>query len=142
TGWKEKGAEVLVLDGTGAGVGLSSLVDALGRRGLLEVYCEGGGAVATSLLRGDLVGRLELYYGGVIAGRGGPEIGDLGTSSLGEASRWTTQNVERVGDDLFTEMHSPALTGLLEAHQTEEIVETISQTNEVVSTIRKTNKAG
>lgn len=142
TGWKEKGAEVLVLDGTGAGVGLSSLVDALGRRGLLEVYCEGGGAVATSLLREDLVGRLELYYGGVIAGRGGPEIGDLEFSSLGEASRWTTQNVERVGDDLFTEMHSPVLTGLLEAHQTEEIVETISQTNEVVSTIRKTNKAG
>lgn len=115
TAWKEKGAEVLVVDGTDAGVSLSSLLDALGRRGLLEVYIEGGGAVATSLLRENLVSRLELYYGGIIAGRGGPEIGDLGMRSLAEASRWTTHTVERVGDDLFTEMHSPALTELLEA---------------------------
>ncbi|MFN2389789.1 MAG: bifunctional diaminohydroxyphosphoribosylaminopyrimidine deaminase/5-amino-6-(5-phosphoribosylamino)uracil reductase RibD [Actinomycetota bacterium] len=101
--WKEAGAEVLLLPVASEGVDLGCLLDALGDRGFLEVYCEGGPALATSLLRAALVDRLELYYGPVLAG-GGAEaagrIGDLGIDSLAGARRWVTLDSVRLGDDV------------------------------------------
>lgn len=113
TAWKECGAEVVVLESSEGGVSLLELVDLLGEREHLEVYCEGGGKLATSLLRDGLVGRLELYYGGVVAGEGGPGIGDVGTASLAEARRWSLHSVESVGNDVCAEWHSADLSELM-----------------------------
>ncbi|MDP9224674.1 MAG: bifunctional diaminohydroxyphosphoribosylaminopyrimidine deaminase/5-amino-6-(5-phosphoribosylamino)uracil reductase RibD [Actinomycetota bacterium] len=78
TSWKETGAEVLVLERSDEGVDLRHLLRELGSRDLLQVYCEGGAALATSLMKQDLVDRLQLHYGPKIAGGDGPSIADLG----------------------------------------------------------------
>ena len=114
TGWKEAGAEVLVLDRSSSGVDLTSLLDDLGRRGLLEIYCEGGAELATALLHSGLVDRLELFYGGVVAGSGGPDIGALGITSLSDAPRWVTRGVDRIGDDALITLQSARLESLLQ----------------------------
>ena len=98
--WKEAGAEVLVLPRRDGGVDLDALLEELSRRSWLEIMCEGGGELATSLLRHDLVQRLEIYHGAVLAGRGGPDIGALGIDSLTRAPRFRLVTHQRLGDDL------------------------------------------
>ena len=115
TAWKEAGAEVVICDRVAEGVDLSALMTELGRRGFLEIYCEGGGVLASSLLRADLVDRLELFYGGVLVGRGGPGIGDIGVGRLRDAARWVTHSVERLDDDVLIQLHSSSLERILQA---------------------------
>ena len=98
--WKETGAEVLVLPETDRGVDLAALLDALGGRGVVEVLCEGGPRLASSLIRDGLVGRLELHYGPVLTG-GGASLEDLGVSSMAEALRFDVEETRRAGDDLL-----------------------------------------
>lgn len=100
TKWKETGAEVVVIDQDESGrVDLGTAIASLAGRGWLEVYCEGGAELATSLLRNDLVDRLELNYGPVLVGGDGVGLGDLGVTTIGEAPRWRTVGVMRMGDD-------------------------------------------
>ena len=100
TAWKEAGAEVVIIpQALTGGVDLSAVIDDLGARGWLEVYCEGGAALATSLLRSDLVDRLDLNYGSVLIGGDGVGLGDLGVMTMEHASRWQTMEVTRIGDD-------------------------------------------
>ena len=115
TAWKEAGAEIVICDRVPEGVDLSALLAELGRRGFLEIYCEGGAVLATSLLRADLVDRLELFYGGVLVGRGGRDIGDIGVDQLSDAARWVTHSVERIDDDILVQLHSPSLEAILQA---------------------------
>lgn len=98
--WKEAGAEVLVLPEASGGVDLAALVEALGVRGIAEVYCEGGARLASSLLRADLVGRLELHYGPVLTG-GGLALEDLGVTTMHGALRFEIEDTRRAGDDLI-----------------------------------------
>ena len=98
TGWKEAGAEVVVVGQAQAGVDLRAVIDNLAARGWIDVYCEGGAALATSLLREDLVDRLSLHYGPLVVGEG-IGIGDLGVTTLGDAARWQMRQVESMGSD-------------------------------------------
>ena len=98
--WEAAGAEVLVLPRSDDGVDLAALCDDLGARGIVEVLCEGGARLATRLLARRLVGRLEVHYGAVVAGRGGPDVGDVGVATMAEALRWRLVSVERAGDDV------------------------------------------
>jgi len=98
--WKEAGAEVMVVPAGTGGVEMGVVLDDLGRRGFVEVLCEGGAVLATSLLRDALVDRLELHYGPKMIGAGGPAIGDLGLGSMSEAVEWDLRGVSRVGDDV------------------------------------------
>lgn len=101
TAWKEAGAEVVVLSATDQGhVDLEELVTHLGARDVLEVYCEGGAELATALLKDDLVDRLEIHYGPVVVGRGGPDVGDLDVIAMKDAVRFRTVDVDRSGDDV------------------------------------------
>lgn len=100
TAWKEAGAEVVVLPATNGAVDLQALVRELAGRSWLEVMCEGGGELATSLLREDLVDRLELYQGGVMVGSGGPGVGDIGVGSIHDAPRFRLVAHERLGNDV------------------------------------------
>ncbi|MDQ3985147.1 MAG: bifunctional diaminohydroxyphosphoribosylaminopyrimidine deaminase/5-amino-6-(5-phosphoribosylamino)uracil reductase RibD [Actinomycetota bacterium] len=115
TAFKERGAEVLVVPSETARVDLDRLLDDLGRRGLLEIYCEGGAELATSLLRDKLVDRLELFYGSVLVGRGGPDIGDLGLPGLEEAPRWELVESDREENDAFVVLESAELFALMES---------------------------
>lgn len=98
--WKEAGAEVLVLPEAHGGVDLAALTAALGERGIVEVLCEGGPRLASSLIRDGRAGRLDLHYGPLLTG-GGLSLGDLGISSIAEALRYATEEVTRAGDDVL-----------------------------------------
>lgn len=103
TQWKEAGAEVVeVATSPSGGVDLASVIDNLGSRGWIEVYCEGGAALATSLLSEDLVDRLELNYGPIVIGGDGMGLGPLGIRTIEDVSRWKTVEVTRMGDDIVT----------------------------------------
>lgn len=100
TQWKEAGAEVVELaHSPDGGVDLHAVVENLAGRGWLQVYCEGGAALATSLLRDDLVDRLDLYYAPILIGGDGIGIGDLGVGTIGVADRWTTLQATTLGPD-------------------------------------------
>ncbi|MGH2729313.1 MAG: bifunctional diaminohydroxyphosphoribosylaminopyrimidine deaminase/5-amino-6-(5-phosphoribosylamino)uracil reductase RibD [Actinomycetota bacterium] len=101
TAWKEAGAEVLVLPAAGEGVDLGALMKSLGGRGFVEVYCEGGAELATSLLADDIVEQLEFHYGPIVLGRGGPELGDVGVGSMVEALSFETVAVEELDGDVL-----------------------------------------
>lgn len=98
--WKEVGAEVVVLPADPVGVDLTALVGELSRREWVEIYCEGGARLASSLLREGLVDRLELYYGPVLLGSG-PGIAALGIDSMGQASRFRLVESHRFEDDML-----------------------------------------
>ena len=98
--WKEAGAEIVVLPEKDGRVDLGALVERFATTGWLEVMCEGGGELATALLRADLVDRLELYTGPVLAGSGGPDIGDLGIATLDAAPRFRLVSVDRFENDI------------------------------------------
>jgi diaminohydroxyphosphoribosylaminopyrimidine deaminase / 5-amino-6-(5-phosphoribosylamino)uracil reductase len=102
--WKETGAEVLVLPERAGRVDVGALLQQLGERGFIEIYCEGGAELATTLLRDGLVDRIEANYGPVLLGRGGPEVGSLGITSMSDAIRWKTTDVTRMGDDVVVVM--------------------------------------
>jgi diaminohydroxyphosphoribosylaminopyrimidine deaminase / 5-amino-6-(5-phosphoribosylamino)uracil reductase len=101
TAWKEAGADVLVAPRSPEGVDLGAMLDALGRREWLELYVEGGGRLATSLLRADLVDRLDIHHGPVVLGRGGTEIGELSVTTMGDAVSWRLLSTESVDDDVL-----------------------------------------
>ena len=101
TGWKETGAEVLVAPRSADGVDLAAMLDVLGQRDWLELYVEGGGRFATSLLKADLVDRLDIHHGPVILGRGGPEIGDIAVATMDNARSWRLMSTEAIDDDVL-----------------------------------------
>lgn len=101
TRWKEAGAEVVVVpEDRHGGVDLRAVVENLGQRGWLEVYCEGGAGLATSLLRDDLVDRLELFFGPLLLGGDGIGLGPLGVESMDRAERWETISSASLGADV------------------------------------------
>jgi riboflavin biosynthesis pyrimidine reductase len=66
----------------------------------VEIFCEGGAALASSLIRDEFVGRLELHYGPLIAG-GGASLQDVGVVAMADARRFEIEATERAGDDLL-----------------------------------------
>ncbi|MDQ3659465.1 MAG: bifunctional diaminohydroxyphosphoribosylaminopyrimidine deaminase/5-amino-6-(5-phosphoribosylamino)uracil reductase RibD [Actinomycetota bacterium] len=100
TAWKETGAEVVLLPADRSGVDLGALVLELGRREWLEIYCEGGARLASSLLRERLVDRLELYYGPVLLGSG-PGISGLGIEAMTRAARFRLLETRRFEEDVL-----------------------------------------
>jgi diaminohydroxyphosphoribosylaminopyrimidine deaminase/5-amino-6-(5-phosphoribosylamino)uracil reductase len=97
--WKSAGAEVMDVPASNEGVDVGAVLDALGDRGFIEVLCEGGAKLATSLFRAALVDRLEIHVGGVLFGDGGRQIGDLGITTIADAPRWRRVSTVASGDD-------------------------------------------
>jgi diaminohydroxyphosphoribosylaminopyrimidine deaminase / 5-amino-6-(5-phosphoribosylamino)uracil reductase len=81
---------------------LRDVVRALASEGLARLFIEGGGQVAGSFLRCDLVDRLEWFRAPiVIGGEGRPGIGALALSALADAPRLRRIEIREVGDDLW-----------------------------------------
>lgn len=84
--WEDLGAELMPCDLEGPHLAPSSILQALGERGLTRVFCEGGGALAASLLMSDLVDELITFTAGKALGAEGyPSIGAMGVERLPEA---------------------------------------------------------
>lgn len=81
---------------------LKAVVPRLAAEGLADLFVEGGGQVAASFLRCDLVDRLEWFRAPVvIGGEGRPAIGALALQALANAPRFRRIETNGVGDDVW-----------------------------------------
>lgn len=104
--WEDLGAELLPCAAHGTQISPVSLMQALGAKGLTRVFCEGGGALAASLLAADMVDELITFSAGLVMGAEGyPSIGAMGIERLGEAPRFDLVSHRPVGSDVMTVWH-------------------------------------
>ncbi|WP_298932692.1 bifunctional diaminohydroxyphosphoribosylaminopyrimidine deaminase/5-amino-6-(5-phosphoribosylamino)uracil reductase RibD [uncultured Ruegeria sp.] len=74
----------------------------LGHAGLTSVFCEGGAALAASLLAGDLVDELVGFTAGLTIGAEGlAAVGTLGLEKLDAAPRFELAETRAIGGDVF-----------------------------------------
>jgi len=101
--WEGHGVELLPARAAPGGqLDPGSLLGALGERGLTRVFCEGGGALAASLLQAGLVDELVGFTAGLALGaEGRPALGALGLEALGEAPRFDLVETRGVGGDVM-----------------------------------------
>ena len=100
--WSGLGAKLIECDLNGRQLDPKSILLALGEIGLTRVFCEGGGALAASLLSAELVDELIGFNAGLAIGAEGlPNIGALGLGKLDEAPRYKLRDVRQVGPDIM-----------------------------------------
>jgi diaminohydroxyphosphoribosylaminopyrimidine deaminase/5-amino-6-(5-phosphoribosylamino)uracil reductase len=100
--WRDLGATLLVCAVKGAQLDPQDALRQLGTHGLTRVFCEGGGALAASLIEADLVDELVGFTAGVVIGAEGlPGIGAMGVSKLAAAPRYRLQEARPVGADVM-----------------------------------------
>ncbi|MEE9388811.1 MAG: bifunctional diaminohydroxyphosphoribosylaminopyrimidine deaminase/5-amino-6-(5-phosphoribosylamino)uracil reductase RibD [Paracoccaceae bacterium] len=102
--WRGLGAKLLPV-GCGADrqIDPAQALTALAGAGLTRVYCEGGGAMAASLLRADLVDELVNFTAGLGLGADGlAAIAPLGLAHLAAAQRFDLVETVPVGPDVMS----------------------------------------
>lgn len=83
-------------------VDLRAAMGVLGEEGVGTMMVEGGGEVAASFIREDLVDDIEWFRAPILLGAAGkPALGELPMRSLAEAPRYAIWRTESVGDDLW-----------------------------------------
>lgn len=78
---------------------LNDLLRSLGERQITSVLVEGGAEVITSFLRENLVDRLIVIVSPCIIGAGKSAVGDLGTSYIEDAKKFTVRKITKKGPD-------------------------------------------
>ena len=87
--------------GEEAGLDITHAMTILARRDIATLLVEGGGTLAASFLRRDLIDVIEWFRAPLILGGDGRSgIGDLGLETLDLARRFTRVSVKEIGDDL------------------------------------------
>lgn len=100
--WDGIGARLIECDLMGRQLDMGAVLRALGAQGLTRVFCEGGGALAASLLAADLVDELVGFTAGLgIGAEGLPSLGALGLARLDEARRFILVETRDVGGDVM-----------------------------------------
>ncbi|MHA6324974.1 bifunctional diaminohydroxyphosphoribosylaminopyrimidine deaminase/5-amino-6-(5-phosphoribosylamino)uracil reductase RibD [Roseivivax sp. CAU 1753] len=100
--WEGLGAELLPCRLAGRQLDATSVLAALGQAGLTRVFCEGGGALAATLMGADLVDELVGFTAGLALGaEGRPNLGALGISRLADAHRFRLLETRAVGGDVL-----------------------------------------
>ncbi|MEM1353039.1 MAG: RibD family protein, partial [Pseudomonadota bacterium] len=100
--WRDLGATLLQCQSTSGQVDPNDMMRQLAQHGLTRVFCEGGSALAASLLEADLVDELVTFGAGLAIGAEGlPSVGALGLGTLEAAPRFElVKNVCVDGDVL------------------------------------------
>lgn len=100
--WGAAGVRLMETPITGGQLDLAGMLAILGKEGITRVFCEGGGALAASLLGSDLVDDLVVMSAGFALGaEGQPAIGALGLSALAEAKRFELVETRQLGADVL-----------------------------------------
>lgn len=95
--------EALIVGHGEGGLDLHDLMAKLGRIGLTRVFCEGGGALAASLLKAGLVDELIwMSAGGAMGAEGAAAVGPMNTAALGSLRRFDLIRAETLGADLMS----------------------------------------
>jgi len=100
--WQGLGARLLPCAVHGVQLDAGDVLRQLGNAGLTRVFCEGGGALAASLLAADLVDELAGFTAGLAIGAEGlPAIGALGLNRLEQAPRFRLIEARPIGADIL-----------------------------------------
>ena len=100
--WDGIGAKLLSCNLHGVQLDPTDILAQLGAQGLTSVFCEGGSALAATLLAHDLVDELVGFTAGVTIGAEGlPALGALGVGRLEEAPRFQLVDSRPVGPDIL-----------------------------------------
>lgn len=98
----DAGVKVLTVKAVGERPDLRSALEALEAEGIASVLVEGGGQVAASFIRCELVDQIEWFRAPVVlGGEGRPAIGSLALTELAKAPRFKRVALDAVGDDLW-----------------------------------------
>jgi diaminohydroxyphosphoribosylaminopyrimidine deaminase / 5-amino-6-(5-phosphoribosylamino)uracil reductase len=98
------GATVLEVASGAVGVDLADGLKALADAGLTRVLVEGGGQVAASFIRADLVDRIAWFHApAIMGGDGWPSVQGFGIEKLAMMPRFVRHAVTPLGDDVLTE---------------------------------------
>ncbi|MEM8579516.1 MAG: bifunctional diaminohydroxyphosphoribosylaminopyrimidine deaminase/5-amino-6-(5-phosphoribosylamino)uracil reductase RibD [Pseudomonadota bacterium] len=102
--WADLGATLLPCRTAGAQLDPVDVLTQLAAHGLGTIFCEGGSALAATLIEADLVDRLVFFSAGLAIGAEGlPSVGALGLGQLAEARRFSLSSVRPVGRDILHE---------------------------------------
>ena len=100
--WEGLGAKLLPCAVQNHQVDAADVLQQLGQAGLTRVFCEGGSALAASLLAADLVDELVGFSAGLTIGAEGlPAIGALGLEKLNQAPRFDLVECRQIGRDVL-----------------------------------------
>ncbi|MGC1495902.1 MAG: bifunctional diaminohydroxyphosphoribosylaminopyrimidine deaminase/5-amino-6-(5-phosphoribosylamino)uracil reductase RibD [Sulfitobacter sp.] len=100
--WRDLGATLLHCGVRAGQLDPSDIMTQLGTHGLTRVFCEGGGALAASLLLADMVDSLVGFTAGMVIGAEGTSgIGAMGLARLANAPRFKLQTTQAVGPDIL-----------------------------------------
>ncbi|MBY6068247.1 bifunctional diaminohydroxyphosphoribosylaminopyrimidine deaminase/5-amino-6-(5-phosphoribosylamino)uracil reductase RibD [Leisingera aquaemixtae] len=100
--WEGLGARLIPCASHGVQLDAGDVLQQLGQAGLTRVFCEGGSALAASLLAFDLVDELIGFTAGLgIGAEGLPSIGALGVGRLEEAPCFELVETRAVGKDIL-----------------------------------------
>ena len=100
--WKGLGAVLLSCRARGAQLDVADVFEQLATYGLTRIFCEGGSALAASLLEARLVDELVCFSAGLSIGAEGlPAVGALGLDRLTAAPRFTLLRSSQVGPDVL-----------------------------------------
>ncbi|MCW3473959.1 bifunctional diaminohydroxyphosphoribosylaminopyrimidine deaminase/5-amino-6-(5-phosphoribosylamino)uracil reductase RibD [Limobrevibacterium gyesilva] len=105
----ELGVTLVDVPGSESGVDLKRALEALAQRGITRLLVEGGGQMAASLLRADLVDRIAWFHApAVMGGDGWPSAQAFGISRLADMPRFVRHAAGPVGVDWLTELRRAA----------------------------------
>lgn len=100
--WQGRGARLIETATDGQGLDPEAMLAALGAAGLTRVFCEGGGALAASLMRAGLVDELITFTAGIgLGSESRPALGPLALDRLADAPRFRLLGAEPVGGDVM-----------------------------------------
>ncbi len=100
--WDALGAKLIPCRLKSQMIDVAHMLQGLADQGLTRVFCEGGGALAASLIDARCVDELIGFNAGLTIGaEGQPSIAALGVENLLEASRFTLKTVQKIGPDIM-----------------------------------------
>lgn len=101
--WADLGATMIECRARGVQLDMDDVLAKLGAHGLTRIFCEGGSALAASLIEADLVDQLIGFTAGLAIGAEGlPSVGALGLSKLHAARRFNLVETRAIGPDVLT----------------------------------------
>ncbi len=101
---RELGVRIFEVRGSNTGVDLPEALKALAEAGITRLLVEGGGQVAGSLLRADMVDRVAWFHAGAIMGGDGwPAAQAFGVEHLGSMPRFRRRRIMELGPDMLSE---------------------------------------
>jgi diaminohydroxyphosphoribosylaminopyrimidine deaminase/5-amino-6-(5-phosphoribosylamino)uracil reductase len=101
----QAGVTLIEVPGSELGVDLKRGLEALADRGITRLLVEGGGQIAASLLRADLVDRIAWFHApAVMGGDGWPAAQAFGVERLADMPRFVRHASAPVGEDWLTEL--------------------------------------